>query len=75
MIPESECNEESSDNGDPCISPDEPRGLLEILASRATGWLSVLALVRGLMCIETIVALPASWNLAIEGSEVSKELD
>jgi len=27
------------------------------------------------MCKETIVALPGSWNLAIEGREVSKELD
>lgn len=47
-IAESECWDESSDNGDPCIIPEEARGLHEeILPSRITDELSAPAFKNG----------------------------
>ena len=55
-IPESECRDESSDNGDPCIIPAVVGLLVEALPSRTTDGLSLPTLVRGPNGDETILA-------------------
>jgi hypothetical protein len=86
-IPESECWDESSDTGEPCIMPELARGLLvETLPSRTTDGLSLLTLNREPIWDETIFACRMYWFelpypllllfiWAKEGKELIRELD